>query len=223
MAWDQAVKQAITNLSKGELGPELLGRIDTPQYLAGVKRARNFIVQKYGGMAFRPGFRFVAEADDVETPMRYVSFDFGIDASYMLAFQDLAFRPMSRGGMVLEDNLEILDVTIEAQTVVEIAYHELEIGDRFFISGATGMTELNGQFGRVVAVIDPDHVRLDINTIGMSAFTGSDGDTRVGSPPPPPPPPAPPPPPPPPPSEPSVGGGGGQGGDWGYNGLVNIP
>lgn len=213
-------KQVLTNFSKGELGPELYGRIDTPQYSAGVKLARNFIVQKYGGLAFRPGFIFVAEADDADTEMRYFSFDYGIEYPYVLAFQNQAFRPLTLGGAVLEPTMKIAAVTRAAQAVITIGYHELEVGDRFFIDGVTGMTELNGQFGTVLEVLDIHRVRVDIDTSGYAPFSASNGTTRTAPPPSPPaPPPAPPAPPAPAPAPP-VGGGGGSGGGWGYNGNV---
>jgi hypothetical protein len=202
-------KQIITNLSKGELGPELYGRIDTPQYSAGAKRARNFIVQRYGGLAFRPGFRFVADADDVETPIRYFPFENSLDYAYVLAATEGSFRPLALGGSILEDNLRILSITQESQAILEVAYHAMAVGDRFFLDGIEGMAELNGRFGVIVAIVDASHVRTDIDTSAFEPFTSSDGTSRSGAPAPPPPAPTPPPPAPPSPPPPVVGGGGG--------------
>ena len=219
-------KQVISNLSKGELGPELYGRIDTPQYQAGVRRARNFIIQKYGGMAFRPGFRFVGEADDVETPNRYVPFQNSIEYAYVLAMMGVSFRPLALGGMMLEEDdpasplgLEILSISSAAQAVLEVSFHACSVGDRFYLDGISGMTELNGRFGTVLAIVDASHLRTDIDTRGLTAFTSSTGIDRSGAPPPPAPaPPAPPPPPAPSPPPPIGSGGGSGGGIGGYVG-----
>lgn len=208
-------RQVITNLSKGEIGPELYGRIDVPQYAAGAKRAINFIAQRYGGMAFRPGFRFVAAADDIETWVRYVPFENSLETAYVLAFDQLGFRPLALGGMVKEENQKILSVTKEEQAALNIDFHDVEVGDRIFLDGITGMTELNARFATVIEVIDADNVRIDINTIDYGTFTGSDGTQRVAPPTPPPAPPSPPPAPPAPPDPPDTGGGGGSGGDLG--------
>ena len=216
-------RQIISNLSKGEIGPELYGRIDTPQYAAGAKRVSNFIVQRYGGLSFRPGFRFVGEADDVETPIRYVPFDYALGYSYVLPLAEMSFRPLTAGGFILEENLQIISITQEYQALVEIHYHSYAIGKRIFFNGVTGMTEINGQFGTVVAVPDIHHVRVDIDTTAYSPFTASDGTDRVGAPPSPPPPPPPPPPAPAPPDPPATGGGGGSGGGLGgYGGGGNV-
>ena len=212
------VKEVYTNFTKGELGPELQGRIDTPQYKAGAKKITNFIIQKYGGLSFRPGFRFVAEADDVGTPMKYISFDFGLDQSYVLAAQDLAFRPLALGGAVLEENLEILAVSIAEHAVLTVSYHAYEVGDRIYINGSNP-AELNGRFGHVLEVIDENNIRTDIDTRDLDTFVSSDGTDRTIPPTPPPPPPPPPPSPPSPPAPPDVGGGGGGGGGWGGGAL----
>lgn len=212
---DLVARQTITNLSKGEVAPELYGRIDTPQYTAGARRVRNFIVQRYGGLAFRPGFRFVAEADDVETPIRYVPFENSLDYAYVLALTETAFRPMALGGTVLEDNLEILSVTKELRAVIEVSYHAWTAGDRIFLDGITGMTELNLRFATVVTVMDANHVRIDVDTRGFPDFIDSDGTNRSGAPPSPPPPPPPPPPAPAPSDPPATGSGGGSGGRFG--------
>lgn len=204
-------RQVLTNFSKGELGPELYGRIDTPQYRAAAKRISNFIIQKYGGLAFRPGTRYVGPADGtVEEAQRYVPFEFGLEQSYVLPLWGSSMRALALGGMVLEeDDLEIQSVATGATTTLEIPYHQYAIGDRIYLDGNSGMTQLNGRFADVTAVPDGNHVTININSTGFDALTASTGITRVA--PPPPPPPAPPPPPPPPAPEPPpyVGGGGG--------------
>lgn len=204
-------RQVLTNFTKGELGPELHGRIDLPQYQAGAKRVRNFIGQKYGGLSFRPGFQLVGPADDVETPIRYFPFQFSIEQAYVLPFWEASMRVLALGGMVLEDNLEILSITLEAQAIVEVAYHQYAVGETIYFNGVDGMTELNGQFVEVVEVIDDSHFRIDVDTSGFPAFVSSTGVTRGSPPSPPPPPPPPPPPSPTPPDPPDIGTGGGNG------------
>lgn len=50
------------NFSKGEVGEDLVARIDVAAYGTGLRRARNVTILKYGGVTKRPGTRFVAEA-----------------------------------------------------------------------------------------------------------------------------------------------------------------
>lgn len=210
------MRQTLTNFTKGEIAPELYGRIDSPHYRAGVKQARNFIIQKYGGLALRPGFRFVAEADDVETPLRYIPFQFSIEQAYVIVLGDASMRLLALGGIVLEDNLEIDALTLEADGQVTVPYHDYSVGDLLYLSGITGTTQLNGRFTRVASVIDTDNFTIEQSTVGMAAFVSSDGITRTGAPTPTPVPPPPTPTPTPPPPPTTGGGSGYDEGGYGY-------
>ena len=53
-----AINLTLPNFSKGEIAPALYSQIDTQQYSAALKICKNFIVQRYGGVTFRPGTRF---------------------------------------------------------------------------------------------------------------------------------------------------------------------
>lgn len=44
----------------GELAPTLAARADLAAYTTGLRRCRNFCVQRHGGVANRPGFRYIA-------------------------------------------------------------------------------------------------------------------------------------------------------------------
>lgn len=60
----------------GELAPALAARADLVKYVTGLRTCRNFIVQRHGGVANRPGTRFIAESKTSATSvflLRYVS------------------------------------------------------------------------------------------------------------------------------------------------------
>lgn len=64
------------SLAGGELAPALAMRADTAKYLAGLRRCRNFVVQRHGGIANRAGFRYVGpcRTDAITVQLlRYVS------------------------------------------------------------------------------------------------------------------------------------------------------
>ncbi len=213
-----AAKQPLTNFTKGEFSPDLYARVDIPQYAAGAKTIRNFIIQRQGGLKFRPGFRFAGEADSVAAPERMIPFFYRQNAAFMMALSDLRQRALTQGGFVTEDDLEIQSFTLAAQMVIAVPYHAYNVGDRVFFDGNTGPAELNGSYATVVAVVDADHVRLDVDSTGFAPLTASTGITRVGAPDPPP---APPPPldPPPEPDEPPTGTGGEEPGDGPGGGI----
>jgi hypothetical protein len=199
------------NFTKGELAPELQARIDTNQYLAAAKRVRNFIIQRYGGLSFRPGFRLVAEVDDVTKNTRYFPFQYNMEQAYVMALEDERMRLLAGGGVIIEENVKITAITKAANAQITMAYHGYEVGDRIFFYGITGMTELNGQSGIVISVQDANNFTVNINTTGYTTFISSDGIDRSGPKPAPPTPEPPPPPPPPPPEPPPTATDGGNG------------
>lgn len=204
---------ALPNFSKGEIGPELYGRMDTGQYSAGLKLARNWIVEKYGGISFRPGTRIVGKWDDPSQPLRLLPFQFSIDQAYLLAMGQGIMRPIANGGFVIEQNTKITAITLGTTTALTVPFHGYSVGDRVFLNGIAGTIELNGRFAEVLTVPDADTITINIDSTGMTPFVSSDGTLNSAPPPPPPPPPTVPPVTPTP-TSPEVGGGGGSDYDW---------
>lgn len=210
-----AYRAAQSNMTRGEVAPEIEARFDVQSYSSGLRRARNVRVRKTGGISKRMGTRYVAHALGQETAVRLVPFQFSDEQAYALELGQAYMRPFALGGAVLEEALLVTAITNEAQAKVTAAYHAYEVGDLVWFTGITGMTEINGRFLEVVEVVDADNFRLNFDSASAGVFTGSGGGTaRTGAPPPPPPPPAVPPTTPPPPP-PDVGGGGAGGGDDG--------
>jgi hypothetical protein len=198
---------SITNFSRGEFARHLYARIDIPQYSAGAKRLHNFIVQRYGGVAFRPGFRFVGEVDDATKTYSLRGFQYSIEQAYILLMGDTTMRVLAYGGFLTEDNLKIVAVTKGVTTTLKILLHGYVAGDRLYLDGITGMVELNGRFVKVVQVVDANHVKVDVDSRAFSTVTSSDGSSRTSVPAPPTAPePVPPPPTSLPPPPPSTGG-----------------
>ena len=173
---------SLTNFSKGEIAPELQARIDTGQYGAGARRMRNFLIQRYGGASFRPGFRFVGEVDNAATEVRYFPFQYNIEQAYIMAIDNNNMRLLAQGGFVVEDNLAITAITKAANALVTSAFHALLVGDRTYFSGIVGMTEINGMFGVVATVPTANTFTININTTAFTTFVSSDGIVR-GAPP----------------------------------------
>lgn len=204
-----------TNFTKGEIAPELQARIDTSQYLASAKKVRNFIIQRYGGLSFRPGFRVVGEVDDITKNIRYAPFQYNVEQSYIMVLEDKRMRLLAGGGYVIEDNLKITAITKAAQAQVTAANHAYAVGDRVFIDGVEGMIEMNGVYAIVTQIMSANAFKINVDSTNFSTFTSSDGIVRGSAPPPPPPDPVPPTPPPPPPPPPPVTDTGGSGGGTG--------
>lgn len=184
-----AYRVSQANFSRGEIADELVARIDVASYGTALKRARNVIVMKYGGVTKRPGTRLVAEVYD-DSGVRLVPFQFSIDQTYALEMGQGYMRAAALGGLVIEDKLTIAAVTRGATTQIQAAFHKYEVGDQVYFSDVAGCADLNGKVGRVISVADGSHFTVDIDSTSFAAFTGDAGGiTRVADPTPPPTPP----------------------------------
>lgn len=198
----------LNNFAKGEIAPELQARFDVQAYGAAVAEARNVKVKKYGGLEKRPGTRLVAEVLDAEAPARLIPFQFSFEQAYALELGQGYMRVAAGGGLVLQEELAITDITNDYPARVTAAFHGYAGGDQAYFTGQEGDFEaLNGRFFTVMSVIDDDEFTIDFDATALGSFTASTGGiTRDAAPtPPPPPPPVPEPVPPPPP--PWTGGG----------------
>jgi hypothetical protein len=212
-----AAKLPITNFSKGEFTPLLYARVDVPQYTAGAKTVLNFIIQRYGGLQFRPGFRFAGEVDNFDHNYRMHAFKASQDQGYVKLLGDFQMRVLVQGGFVVEEDLKIVSVVYGSTTLLEIPFHDYAVGDHIYLEGNTGPA-FDGRFVEVVSVPDANHVEVDLDSTNFAHLTASTGIVRVGAPPAPPAPPAPLPDPAPEPDPPESGGGGGSGGGIGAGG-----
>jgi len=64
------------SFSAGELAPVLHARADTEKYASGLRTCKNFLVLRHGGVANRPGFRFISATKTTTSNkrlLRYVS------------------------------------------------------------------------------------------------------------------------------------------------------
>lgn len=92
-------RQFQPNFSRGELAPDLYGRFDADAWGAAVKRAKNVIVLKYGGLTKRPGTQLVGTVIS-GTVQRLVPFQFSLEQSYALEFGNGYMAPCALGGRV---------------------------------------------------------------------------------------------------------------------------
>lgn len=185
-------RAGLFNFSKGELAPQLYGRVDVQAYNAAARLARNVVVLKYGGLQRRMGTRLVYELtvpalgwDDPSAAARLVPFEFSIEQTYVLLMTQAAMRPLALGGVVLEEELAITGITNEATAKITIAYHAYVVGEEIFLKGIAGPLGdfLNGRSWKVTAVVDANNFRINADTSALAAFTAATGGTtRVGPP-----------------------------------------
>lgn len=92
--------QAQRSFARGELAPALHARADLEAYRTGLRTCRNMIVRKEGGLANRPGTRFVGEVKDSSTAVRLIEFIFDDTDTFLLEFGERYIRFYQGGGRV---------------------------------------------------------------------------------------------------------------------------
>lgn len=92
---------AIRSLSGGELSPALYARSDIVKYQTGLRACRNFIIQKQGGAANRPGLQFITEVKDSTDTTRLFPFVFNADQTYAIEAGDKYFRFIRDGAQIV--------------------------------------------------------------------------------------------------------------------------
>ncbi|EJU14926.1 hypothetical protein LH128_01082 [Sphingomonas sp. LH128] len=178
-------RSAQPNFSKGELAPHLHGRFDVDAYTSAVKRARNVMVLKYGGLTKRPGTHLVAEVLDYSKPNRLLPFQFSLTQTYALEMGHGYMSPCAFGGRLIETELTVTAITNAAQARISAAFHGYAVGNRVFLTGIAGALGdfLNGRVWTVTSVIDAGNFTIDANTTGLAAFTTAEGGiTRTEAP-----------------------------------------
>lgn len=93
----------------GELTPALYGRTDLQKYDVGAAVLENAIVQRYGGVTRRPGFRHVAQTAGSHKA-RLIPFSYNAEQNYVLEFTDQKVRVFANGEPLYIDNT-LVEVT----------------------------------------------------------------------------------------------------------------
>lgn len=88
-----------TNFTAGELSPRLMGRVDLNKYMNGAEQIENFMCLVAGGIARRPGTRFVLQSGHAGKS-RLMNFEFNVEQSYILEAFDQGFRVFMDGSPV---------------------------------------------------------------------------------------------------------------------------
>lgn len=178
-------RTAQANFCRGELGPQLYGRFDVDAWGTALRRARNVIVLKYGGLSKRPGTQLVAEVLDPSQPVRLVPFQFSLDQTYALEMGQGYLSPCAMGGRLLEEELAITAISNEEQALVAMDWHGLAQGDLLYVTGCEGEIGalLNGRAWTVSAVVDASHLRIAADTRDLAPFTACAGGVTRSAPP----------------------------------------
>lgn len=170
-------RAAQTNFSRGELASHLYGRFDVEAWQSAVRKARNVVILKYGGLTKRPGTHLVSEVLNSTNENRLLPFQFSLTQTYALEMGQAYMSPCANGGRIVETELMITDVSISVNAQITAAFHGYAVGNRVYLSGIEGEIGalLNGRVWTVLTVVDDNNFTIDASTIGLAAFTAATG------------------------------------------------
>ncbi len=172
------------SMAAGEVAPDLYGRVDQALYYIGLRTALNFIIRQYGGAANRMGTRFTCEGKDSSRKMRGIPFSFNEEQTYAIQLGHQYMRFIKQDGEILEASKVITGVTQASPGVVTSASHGFSNGDDVFITGVSGMTELNGRSFRVAGVTTNtfqlnDYQNNTVSTLSYGAYSSGGTVARI--------------------------------------------
>ena len=161
------VSTILTNFRAGELSPKLFGRIDLQKYSEGCETLENMLVFPSGGITRRPGTTFAGRTKD-DGKVKLINFEFSDEQAYVLEFGANYVRFFKDGGILTEATKTISAITKANPAVVTATSHGYSNGDRVFISGVVGMTEVNN---REFTVANKTTNTFELSGINSSSFT----------------------------------------------------
>ena len=167
------VSSIITNFRAGEISPRLEGRIDLQKYNEAVKEIENMIVFPQGGITRRPGTYYAGTTKD-GGQVRLVHFEFSDTQAYVLEFGNNYIRIYKDGGLVTAATTAISAITKANPAVVTSNSHGMSNGDRVFITGVVGMTQVNNKEFTVAGVATNTFQLSGVNSSAYTAY-GSAG------------------------------------------------
>lgn len=183
------------SFAAGELAPSMFARVDFAKFHVGAALLRNMFVDYRGGASNRPGTIWVGrcKAGGTSDIVRNIPFIFSTLQAYALEFGHRYMRPIMNGGYVLEPAINLNALTIPnpvtlTATSLAFANGNLANGDWVFITGETGMTQLNDKVyivknvdipSKKFALTDLDGV--DVDASAWSTYAGGGTVARLAT------------------------------------------
>lgn len=174
----QPIIQASFNA--GEWTPALNARVDMQRYHSAAALLRNFFVDYRGGATTRPGSKYIIQTISGTNTVRLIPFQASLTVSYILVFENQKLYFLNNGSPVLETAKVITGITQANPGVVTSNGHGFANGDRVFVSGVVGMTQVNNNYYIVAGAAANTFQLHDLNgnNVDTTAFTAySSGGT----------------------------------------------
>jgi len=168
---------AIQSFVAGEISPRLEGRVSIDKYREGLSDLTNMVSMPHGGVARRPGTKYLGEVKTSSVKCKLIPFQFKTTDTYILEFGEQIMRVYRNGEQVLSGTTKTISAATKASPgVITATSHGYSNGDEVFIDSVGGMTELNSRNYRVANVTTHTFTLTDlfgvaINTTAFTTYT----------------------------------------------------
>jgi hypothetical protein len=133
-------------MNGGELSPLMLGRQDVSKYGSSLLTCLNGIPLAQGAWTRRPGTLFLTQARHHDKVARLFPFQFSVTQTYMLEFGAAYIRFFTGNGILTKTAQNV--TTISKANPAVLTYNGADSyanGERVFVSGVVGMTQVNNR------------------------------------------------------------------------------
>ena len=172
--------------ARGEIAPDLYGRVDTNLYQLALRTARNVIVHAFGGVSNRPGLPFVGPVKDHSKQARLIPFRFKTTDTHILEFGHEYIRILRDDAPVTEAALDVTNVTAaDPVEVTTSAAHGFSSGDEVLLANIGGMTEVSEERWLITVTAPTKFILRDqvdgteLDGIGFTAYTTGGTAARI--------------------------------------------
>ena len=157
------------SFNAGELSTLVLGRQDVAKYGNGLFVCLNAVPLTQGGWTRRPGTAFLHQTKFHTRECRVLPFQYSVTQTYILEFGRQYIRFFTDHGILTQAAQDIVGISNAAQAVVTYSGADTYAnGDRVYISGVAGMTQVNNR----------EFIVANVNT-GANTFEITDTDGTV--------------------------------------------
>lgn len=171
----------------GEISPSLYARGDLSKYQTALATCKNFIVQKHGGVANRPGTRYIGTVKTPANRTVLLRFVFNEDQTYVIEVGDRYMRFWKNGAQIVVSGVAawsnasaaITGATQANPCVITAVAHPFTNGMHVTIAGVGGMVQLNGNTYTVQNAAANTFELAGIDSTAYGAYTVGGTATRA--------------------------------------------
>jgi len=146
------VRTLSRSFARGEISPELFGRVDLPQYQTGLATCRNFVTLPHGPAQNRAGTQFVRATKDGSKASRLIPFSFNTEQTFALEVGNTYVRFHTQGATLVDGS----DVPYEVVT----PYLEADLFDIHYVQSAD-----------VLTLVHPGYAPRELRRLGALNWT----------------------------------------------------